>query len=73
MRFGSLIQAVDAHADGMPGRVITGGVGDVPGQTMLAKARYLQEHRDDLRKLMLREPQSRRRGLSCGQVDVPAR
>ena len=51
-----MIQAVDAHAGGMPGRVITGGVGDVPGQTMLDKARYLQEQRDDLRKLMLNEP-----------------
>jgi len=56
MRFDRRITAVDIHADGMPGRVITGGVGDVPGATMLEKARYLESHADDLRKIMLNEP-----------------
>jgi proline racemase len=55
MRLSRLIPAVDVHADGMPGRVITGGVPNVAGETMLDKGRYLQEHADDLRKLMLRE------------------
>jgi len=32
-----MITAVDAHACGEPGRVITGGVLDVPGQTMFDK------------------------------------
>jgi len=36
--------------------VITGGVLDVPGKTMFEKRLYLQQHRDDLRLLMLREP-----------------
>ena len=37
MRFSQMITAVDAHAAGMFGRVVTGGVGvlDVPGKTML--------------------------------------
>lgn len=48
--------AVDAHACGEPGRVITGGVLDVPGKTMFEKKNYLEKHGDDLRKLMLREP-----------------
>ena len=39
MRFDRRITSVDIHADGMPGRVITGGVDDVPGATMLEKAR----------------------------------
>jgi proline racemase len=51
-----MIQAVDAHACGEPGRVIVGGVGDVPGRTMFDKMQHLQTHRDGLRKLMLREP-----------------
>ena len=42
MSFDRKITAVDIHADGMPGRVITSGVGDVPGATMLEKARYLE-------------------------------
>src|SRR5580698_5664310 len=56
MRFSNMIVAVDAHAGGEPGRVIVGGVLDVPGRTMFEKMQYLQEHADGLRKLMLREP-----------------
>ncbi len=51
-----MIQAVDAHACGEPGRVIVGGVLDVPGATMLEKMLYLRDHADGLRKRMLREP-----------------
>jgi proline racemase len=51
-----MISAVDAHACGEPGRVITGGVLDVPGKTMFEKKVYLEAQADDLRKLMLREP-----------------
>ncbi len=52
----SFITAVDAHACGEPGRVITGGVLDVPGRTMFDKMTYLAAHRDDIRLRMLREP-----------------
>jgi proline racemase len=56
MRFSSMITAVDAHACGEPGRVITGGVLDVPGRTMFEKKIYLETHADHLRQRMLREP-----------------
>lgn len=56
MRFERMITAVDAHAAGEPGRVITGGVMDVPGKTMLEKRNYLENHNDEIRKLMLQEP-----------------
>ena len=56
MRLARMLQAVDVHAAGEPGRVIVGGVLDVPGATMLEKARHLEEHGDELRRLMLREP-----------------
>src|SRR5207253_5232691 len=51
-----MITAVDAHACGEPGRVITGGVLDVPGKTMFEKKVYLETHADHLRLRMLREP-----------------
>jgi proline racemase len=51
-----MITAVDAHACGEPGRVITGGVLDVPGKTMFEKKVYLETHADHLRRRMLREP-----------------
>ena len=51
-----MIQAVDLHACGEPGRVIVGGVVHVPGATMYEKMCYLRDHDDGLRKRMLREP-----------------
>ena len=51
-----VVHAVDAHACGEPGRVIVGGVPDVPGDTMFDKMCYLRDHADGLRKRMLREP-----------------
>jgi len=56
MRISRMISAVDTHACGEPGRVIVGGVLDVPGSTIFEKKCYLEEHADHLRKLMLREP-----------------
>ncbi|HEX7472382.1 MAG TPA: proline racemase family protein, partial [Candidatus Limnocylindrales bacterium] len=56
MRLERMIQAVDLHAGGEPGRVIVGGVLDVPGATMFDKMSWLRENRDDLRLRMLREP-----------------
>lgn len=56
VKYSKTITAVDAHACGEPGRVIIGGVADVPGETMFEKMTYLAAHQDDLRKLMLREP-----------------
>ncbi len=56
MRVRRVIHAVDLHAAGEPGRVIVGGVLDVPGGSMFEKMQHLERHGDDLRKLMLREP-----------------
>jgi proline racemase len=55
-RLTNLIHAYDAHACGEPGRVIVGGVPDVPGATMFEKMCYLRDHMDELRLRMLREP-----------------
>ena len=33
------LRAVDSHTEGMPTRVITGGVGALPGATMLERKR----------------------------------
>lgn len=56
MRIGRMIHAVDLHACGEPGRVIVGGVMDVPGKTMYEKMQHLATKGDSLRKLMLNEP-----------------
>jgi proline racemase len=56
MRIANMISAVDAHACGEHGRVIVGGVLDVPGKTIFEKMKHLEKYGDALRKRMLREP-----------------
>ena len=56
LRIGRVIEAVDAHAAGEPGRVIVGGVEGVPGGSMFDAMTWLQANRDDIRLRMLREP-----------------
>jgi len=55
MNLTNMITAVDVHACGEPGRVITGGVLDVPGDTMFAKMKWFEKNNDGLRQRMLRE------------------
>ena len=62
--------AVDVHAEGEPGRVIVDGVDDPPGNTMLAKAQWLEAHADEVRLRMLREP-SGYPALCCNIVLPP--
>ncbi len=70
MRLMNMVSAVEVHAAGEPGRVITGGVFDVPGRTMFEKKVYLETHADGLRRRMLREP----RGYPalCCNIILPA-
>jgi len=70
-RFSSFITAVDAHACGEPGRVITGGVLDVPGRTMFEKMTHLATYADRIRLRMLREPRGYP-AANCNLILPPA-
>jgi proline racemase len=72
MRLDKMITVVDAHAGGEPGRVIVGGVLDVPGGTMFEKRVYLERHCDHLRTRMLREPRGYP-ALCCNLILPPTR
>jgi proline racemase len=48
--------AVDSHTEGMPTRVITDGLGTVPGGSMQERRLYFEQHLDHLRLLLMREP-----------------
>ena len=56
MRWRRVLNVVDCHAEGEVGRVIVGGVGQVPGETMFDKRVHLEAQMDDIRKLILFEP-----------------
>ena len=42
MRASRYFAAVDSHTEGMPTRVITGGLGPVPGDTMQERRLYFE-------------------------------
>ncbi|MEU1022343.1 proline racemase family protein [Streptomyces sp. NPDC005904] len=56
MRTRHVFHAVDSHTEGMPTRVITGGVGVIPGATMAERRVHFIEHLDHLRTLLMHEP-----------------
>ena len=56
MRSKLVLHAVDSHTEGMPTRVITGGIGAIPGATMNERRLYFREHRDDIKQLLMNEP-----------------
>ena len=72
MRISNMVTAVDLHACGEPGRVIIGGVMDVPGKTMFEKKVYLETKADGLRKRMLREPRGYP-AANCNLILPPTR
>jgi proline racemase len=72
MQHRRMITAVDLHACGEPGRVITGGVLDVPGKTVFDKMKFFAAHHDDIRLRMLREPRGYP-ALCCNLIVSPCR
>ena len=56
MQWSKTLTVVGAHAEGEIGRVITAGVLDLPGETMLEKLHYLQTENDALRRFAMHEP-----------------
>ncbi len=50
------VTAIEVHAEGEPGRVITAGYPEPQGNSMLEKMHWLEANADDLRHWMLREP-----------------
>jgi proline racemase len=53
----------------MPTRVVTGGVGPLPGATMLERKLHFEAERDELRLLLMREP--RGHGAMSGAILQP--
>src|SRR6266567_4143184 len=56
----TVITTIDAHAAGEPLRIITGGLPLLPGDTILEKRRYMQQHLDYIRKALMWEPRGHR-------------
>src|SRR5437870_9596200 len=56
----TVITTIDAHAAGEPLRIITGGLPELQGATMLERRQYMQQHYDHIRKALMWEPRGHR-------------
>jgi proline racemase len=56
MRSKRVFHAVESHTEGMPTRVITGGMGTIPGATMAERRQWFMDNSDDVRTLLMYEP-----------------
>jgi len=69
MRSTRIIHTVDAHVEGLPVRVVTGGAPTVPGATMDERRRRFLDSSDALRTLLMCEP--RGSGWMSGAILQP--
>ncbi|MEZ5924756.1 MAG: proline racemase family protein [Hyphomicrobiaceae bacterium] len=56
MRFQRLVSMVEAHCEGEVGRVVTGGLPTIPGDSPAEMLRYLNEVDDSVRRFLVFEP-----------------
>jgi len=50
MPYARVLQTIDCHAAGEPLRIVTGALPPVPGETILARRRYMRERPDHVRQ-----------------------
>jgi proline racemase len=70
MRSDRVLGTIDFHTAGIGMRLLTSGLGRLPGQTIGEKRRWFQEHLDDLRTGLCMEPRGHR-GLLIAVMTEP--
>ena len=65
MRWTRTLQTIDVHCAGEIGRVVTGGMLNIPGCTMAEKLEHLNKQDDSLRRFLCSEPRSGPAGSFC--------
>ena len=61
----TVITTIDTHTAGEPLRIVTDGMPELPGETILARRRYLQEHYDQIRRALMWEPRGHYNMYGC--------
>ncbi|MCK4787931.1 MAG: proline racemase family protein, partial [Desulfobacteraceae bacterium] len=59
------ITTIDAHTEGEPFRVITGGFPELPGENILVRRRYAKKNLDHLRTALMWEPRGHADMYGC--------
>lgn len=62
---GHRITTIDYHTGGEPFRIVTGGVPDLVGATILERRRWAAEHLDHVRRLLVNEPRGHADMYGC--------
>ncbi len=63
------IETVESHTQGMPTRVVVGGVDPIPGTSMFERREYALAHLEGLRRFLMFEP--RGHGSMSGAILMP--
>ncbi len=61
----AVITTLDTHAAGEPLRIITGGLPELEGATILARRRFMQQHYDYIRRALMWEPRGHYNMYGC--------
>jgi trans-L-3-hydroxyproline dehydratase len=61
----TIITALDVHAAGEPLRIITGGLPEVKGSSILERRRFMLEHLDYIRRALMWEPRGHYNMYGC--------
>lgn len=64
-----LVTVDEYHTAGEPFRIVTGGVGRIPGSGILAKRRFVMENLDGIRQLVVNEPRGHADMYGCFVVE----
>jgi trans-L-3-hydroxyproline dehydratase len=59
------ITTIDTHAAGEPLRIITGGLPELRGDTILERRRFMREHLDHVRRALMWEPRGHYNMYGC--------
>ncbi len=70
MKSERLVTTIDSHTVGTPTRVITGGLPNLFGKTMLEKKAYMQERMDHIRTMLVQEPRGHQ-GMVAAVLTAP--
>lgn len=65
MELKQLLTTIDTHVAGEPLRIITSGIPQIKGSTILEKRAYFREHLDHIRKVLMYEPRGHHGMYGC--------
>lgn len=73
MRISKLMTTVDTHTEGEPTRIVTSGIGPIPGKSMLERFLFFKENLDHIRTALMAEPRGHKDMAGCVLTEPSAK